>query len=43
MRLFKKIRGEGIFSKFLKGDDEWHTKDATVSDDVLSWAELVLG
>ena len=43
MRLFKKIRGEGIFSRFLKGDDDWHTKDAIVSDGVLSWAKLVEG
>ena len=43
MRLFKKIRGEGIFSRFIKGDDDWHTKDALVSSKTLSWAELVEG
>ena len=43
MRLFKKIRGEGIFSRFLKGDDDWHTKDATVAHGMLSWADLVEG
>ena len=43
MRLFKKIRGEGLLSRFIKGDDDWHAKDAYVDSSNLVWADLVGG
>jgi hypothetical protein len=42
MRLFKKIRGAGIFTSMFGGGG-WHTKDCVVNDESVEWTKLVEG
>ena len=44
MRLFKKIRGKGLFSSVFGGGG-WHAKDCTVDDSVgeVKWSNMVEG
>lgn len=42
MRLFKKIRGKGVFSG-LFGGGGWHAKDCIVEGDEVKWSNMVEG
>ena len=43
MRLFKKIRGQGLFSTVFGQSNTWHTKDCVCEDGQVKWSNLVEG
>ena len=43
MRLFKKIRGQGIFTGLFGTSGSWHTKDCVTADGQVQWSNMVEG